>query len=134
MRLRVIHSAAFSNLHTVNSFVTLQVMFLSLLFTDAGQIVIKEDGKAGEFVRAINDLTAHSGGDCPEYAFQGMLNALGQDPLFGSPMYVFTDADPKDATVENIEEVKLLANDLEVTINFLLTGKLTKLQRGLGFQ
>lgn len=46
--------------------------------------------------------------------------------MFGSPMYVFTDADPKDDTKENIEEVKLLAEESEITINFLTTGKLTK--------
>ncbi|KAL9960310.1 hypothetical protein ACROYT_G033755 [Oculina patagonica] len=88
----------------------------------AGQLVIKEDGEARDFVQAINALRAHSGGDCPEYTFEGMLNALGQDPLFGSPMYVFTDAGPKDATKENIEEVKLLAEGSEITINFLTTG------------
>ncbi|KAL9960311.1 hypothetical protein ACROYT_G033756 [Oculina patagonica] len=90
--------------------------------SDAGQFVIKEDGEAKEFVREINSLTANSGGDCPEYTFEGMLNALGQEPLFGSPMYVFTDAGPKDATDENIEEVKLLAGESKITINFLSTG------------
>lgn len=45
-------------------------------------------------------------------------------------MYVFTDADPKDATDENIEEVKLMAEELEITINFLSTGKLTGSLKG----
>lgn len=90
-------------------------------------MVYKQDDEAKDFVKAIDALVAHSGGDCPEYTFEGMLNALRQDPLFGSPMYVFTDADPKDATPENIQEVKLLAEGSEITINFLLTGKLTDL-------
>lgn len=38
-------------------------------------------------------------------------------------MYVFTDAGPKDATAENIEEVKLLAKEYGATINFFITGK-----------
>lgn len=80
---------------------------------------------AGEFVKAINNLRVNGGGDCPEYTFTGMLEALYQDPQWGSPMYVFTDAGPKDATDENIEEVKLLvsAEEYGVTINFFTTGE-----------
>lgn len=84
----------------------------------------KQDRQSIEFVQAINALNAHSGGDCPEYTFQGILNALGQDPFLGSPMYVFTDSGPKDATTENIEHVKMLAEMNEITINFLSTGAL----------
>lgn len=84
----------------------------------------KQDRQSIEFVQAINALNAHSGGDCPEYTFQGILNALGQDPFLGSPMYVFTDSGPKDATTENIEHVKMLAEINEITINFLSTGAL----------
>ena len=80
--------------------------------------------EAAAFVDAINDLQAHGGGDCSEYAFTGMLQALYQDPEWGSPMYVFTDADPKDATEDRIEEVKALVRNsaFGVTINFLTTG------------
>lgn len=83
---------------------------------------------AGEFVQAINNLTPHGGGDCPEYAFTGMLEALYNDPQWGSPMYVFTDAGPKDASDEYIEEVKYLASAEEygVTINFFTTGQCKK--------
>ena len=45
-------------------------------------------------------------------------------PLLGSPMYVFTDAGPKDATTDNIELVKLMAEADEITINFISTGTL----------
>ena len=85
-------------------------------------MVTKENDQTMEFVEAINALNADGGGDCPEYTFQGILNALGQEPLFGSPMYVFTDAGPKDATADNIGEVKILAEADEITINFLSTG------------
>lgn len=93
---------------------------------------MKEDNQKIEFLQAINDLNAHSGGDCPEYTFQGILNALGQSPLLGSPMYVFTDAGPKDATTDNIELVKLMVEPDEITINFISTGALefiTKFQK-----
>ena len=95
------------------------------LSTDAGSVTVKQDHQTIEFLDAINALNAHSGGDCPEYTFQGILNALGQMPLLGSPMYVFTDAGPKDATTDNIELVKLMAEADEITINFISTGTLT---------
>lgn len=93
--------------------------------TDESPVIFKDEIDAGEFVEAINDLTPHGGGDCPEYAFTGMLEALYQEPQWGSPMYVFTDAGPKDASDEFIEEVKHLASAEEygVTINFFTTGK-----------
>lgn len=88
-------------------------------------MIFKDEIEAGEFVQALNDLEPHGGGDCPEYAFTGMLEALYQEPQWGSPMYVFTDAGPKDALDEFIEEVKHLASPEEygVTINFFTTGK-----------
>jgi len=93
-------------------------------YPDESPVVFKDEIDAGEFVEAINDLTPHGGGDCPELAFTGMLEALYQEPQWGSPMYVFTDAGPKDASDEFIEEVKYLASAEEfgVTINFFTTG------------
>ena len=41
----------------------------------------------------------------------------------GSPLYVFTDAGPKDATEADIEEIKEIAQIRDVAINFLTTGK-----------
>lgn len=35
-----------------------------------------EPGKGKEFVKEIENLIPHGGGDCPELAFQGMYNAL----------------------------------------------------------
>ena len=96
------------------------IIFHALI--DAGEVVFKESEQSLEFVDAINALTAHRGGDCAEYTLAGIVNAFGQDPLFGSPMYVFTDAGPKDATEEKIEEVKILAEMDDVTIHFLTTG------------
>lgn len=91
---------------------------------DSPQVIVKDETEAGEFVEAIKNLRAHGGGDCPEYTFRGMLEALYEGPEVGSPMYVFTDAGPKDATEYDIEEVKLLASkdEYDVTINFFTTG------------
>ena len=50
----------------------------------------------------------------------GALNNMGED---GSPLYVFTDAGPKDATEADIEDIKELAQTHGVAINFLTTGK-----------
>ena len=44
-------------------------------------------------------------------------------PVDGSPLYVFTDAGPKDAREADIEEIKTLATDFKVAINFFTTGK-----------
>ena len=100
------------------------IFFVFLVDTGTPPVIVKEEAEAGEFVAEINKLKAHGGGDCPEYTFKGMLEALYQDPAWGSPMYVFTDAGPKDATEYDIEEVKALASADEygVTINFFTTG------------
>ena len=97
---------------------------LAKFSTDDSRAVAMNETEAAAFVDAINDLWAHSGGDCPEYAFKGILEALYQDPEQQSPMYVFTDADPKDATEVNIAEVNALVKNsmFDVTINFLTTG------------
>lgn len=71
---------------------------------------------------ALNALRANGGGDCPELAFKGMMGALESGPQPGSSMYVFTDASPKDATDENIDDVLNLAHDLDVPINFFSRG------------
>ena len=66
----------------------------------------------------INALGASGGGDCPELAFAGMLDALKQGPEYGSPMFVFTDASAKDGDSSNKEELKAMAKAVDVTITF----------------
>ena len=117
------HNVRESNATLSHCFSSFLISVLIYFFSkDAGGMVTKENDQSMEFIQAINALNADSGGDCPEYTFQGILNALGQEPHFGSPMYVFTDAGPKDATADNIGEVKILAEADEITINFLSTG------------
>ena len=64
-------------------------------------------------------LKAFGGEDCPEYTFEGMRGALANLSFDGSPMYVFTDAGPKDARKATIEEVKMMGEVHGVAINFL---------------
>lgn len=59
--------------------------------------------KAGEgkkFIKAIETLYPHGGGDCPELAFRGIIDALEAlqtaGATGGSLLYVFTDASAKD--------------------------------------
>jgi hypothetical protein len=72
-------------------------------------------------LKALRALRAYGGGDCPELAFTGMLNALEAGPLPGSSMFVFTDAYAKDASEDNKNLVRDLAYDLGVKINFFTT-------------
>ena len=51
-------------------------------------------------------------------SFDGMISSFEYDPREGSPLYVFTDAPPKDADEDSKQELKVLANELGVTINF----------------
>lgn len=85
-------------------------------------MIVKTETEAGEFKKEIEKLRAHGGGDCPEYTFEGMRGALNDLEMDGSPLYVFTDAGPKDATEAGIEEVKTIARERGVAINFLTTG------------
>lgn len=85
-------------------------------------VTVKFETEAGEFEREIRRLRAHGGGDCPEYTFHGIREALARLSIPRSPMYVFTDAGPKDATDLDIEQVKLMVENDDVVVNFLTTG------------
>ena len=82
-----------------------------------------ENGDGAGFVKAIRDLSATGGGDCPELTFQAMIDALYESPHEGSPMYVFTDATAKDDSEVNRGLLESLAvNVHKATINFFTTG------------
>ena len=91
--------------------------------TKADPVIVKRETEAGEFEVEIDKLRAHGGGDCPEYTFEGMRGALNNMREDGSPLYVFTDAGPKDATEADIAEIKEIVRGRGVAINFLTTGK-----------
>ena len=81
------------------SFVATRPKFYCINFLENGRAIRKEAGKGTEFINEIRRLYAHGGGDCPEYTFTGIIDALKKQPVDNSPLYVFTDAPPKDATL-----------------------------------
>ncbi|XP_057291705.1 von Willebrand factor A domain-containing protein 7-like [Hydractinia symbiolongicarpus] len=85
---------------------------------ETGPVTYKSDKERAGFITAISNLRAEGGGDCPELAFKGMLNALDQGPKYGSPMFVFTDATAKDDSAENMEALKSAADMNSATITF----------------
>ena len=88
---------------------------------ETGPLTRKNETEGEGFLNALEALKAHDGGDCPELAFTGMLNALNAGPQLGSSMFVFTDAPPKDASKYNRTSVINRALDLEIKINFFAT-------------
>ena len=98
-----------------------------ICFTGVGPIAKAYTGDVEdlqEFLRAVNNLHAHGGGDCAEYALDGILQTLqahdGGTRLMvpGSHMIVLTDAPSKNAAIE--EQVVDLAKSLSVCIHFFL--------------
>ena len=73
-----------------------------------------------EFINDIGNLEATEGGDCKEYALNGMLSAVQEGPEDGSPLFVFTDAPPKDDAEENMVAILALAQMSGITINFFI--------------
>ena len=55
-------------------------------------------------------------------AFKGIIEALNAGPVEDSPLYVFTDASPKDATLDNIEDAKNRAKAAGINVYFFETG------------
>ncbi|KAK3738877.1 hypothetical protein QZH41_014661 [Actinostola sp. cb2023] len=81
----------------------------------------KDTNRAG-FETAINGLRAYRGGDCPELAFNGIIDAIKVgEPLPGSPMYVFTDAPPKARGDYNRDNAIGYALDYMIPVHFFFT-------------
>ena len=69
-------------------------------------------------IQAVDAITAHDGGDCPELGMTGILNALSlANP--DSVVIVLTDAGPKD--IEKMDEVIMKATKLRNSIHFFLS-------------
>ena len=97
---------------------TIVALFLS---AETGPLTRKNETEGEGFLKALEALKLNSGGDCPELAFTGMLNALNAGPRIHSSMFVFTDARAKDASKYNRISVIDRALDLEIKINFFVT-------------
>ncbi len=83
-----------------------------------GDVIHREQDQEKEFIEDIGNLVADRGGDCPEYALEGMFEAISEEPEYGSPLFVFTDASPKDGSEDNVHMVLSVAYEYGVTINF----------------
>ena len=104
-------------------------------YLGTGPVRYIKDEERKKFVKAIESLRPHGGGDCPELAFKGMINAIDAPPHKGSPLYVFTDACPKDDTQDNVDYVKINSyEDSLVTYFFAFDGsKCSRVQQFLPF-
>lgn len=88
--------------------------------TDAGPVTTKKAGEGKEFVKAIEDLFATGGDDCPELAFKGIMNALNGGVKNNSPLFVFTDATAKDE--DQLDAAKAMAKGKRASVYFFTTG------------
>ena len=96
----------------------IKLKIFSFYYVELSTAAYFADDQVNELITAVDGIRATGGWDCPEFGFDGMINALYEDPRWGSPLYVFTDAPPKDANEENKETVRVLAEDLGITVNF----------------
>ena len=85
-----------------------------------GGTAFYDGDQVAEFIDHIGNLEATGGGDCKEYALNGMFLAIQEGPEDRSPLFVFTDAPPKDDAEENMEAILALAKLTEITINFFI--------------
>lgn len=88
---------------------------------ESGRAIKKEAGKGAEFTKEIGTLHARGGGDCPEMTFKGIIEAMKAGPENDSPLYVFTDAPPKDATQDNIDDATVRAQAAGINVYFFAT-------------
>ena len=79
------------------------------------------ENEVSRLISHVNGISATGGEDCPEFTFDGMISALYQDPRWGSPLFVFTDAPPKDADGDSREALNRLAEELGATVNFFVS-------------
>lgn len=92
-----------------------------ILESSSGPVKYYSESERSSFVQALKDLTAEGGGDCPELTFKGMSDAIDDgQPQLDSPMYVFTDAGPKDGNEDKKTYLLEIAQALGVVINFFI--------------
>ncbi len=84
---------------------------------DVGTPLITTDATA--FLAAVNAVTPHAGGDCPELSQTGLLRAASASKT-DSTLYLFTDADSKDASLGPAVNAK--AEEKRIKITGLLSG------------
>ncbi|XP_045778361.1 hemicentin-1-like [Maniola jurtina] len=94
--------------------------FIIVTFNDPHVKLRVKSNKRGLFTRALTLIQPKNGDDCPEMAMTGIQLAL-EESKRNSFLYVFTDASAKD--YDQYENVKSLAQQKSIQVNFLLTGE-----------
>lgn len=87
---------------------------------DPYSMIDADTDDANVFKSALNGLGASGGGDCPELAFMGILDALSRFDESGGDLLVFTDATAKDGGLAGA--VIASAQEKNVKITFMLSG------------
>ena len=95
-----------------------RLQYFCLYYIDLTTTKYYAEDEVNQLIKDLKGKKASAGGDCPEFSFDGMISSLYEDPRWGSPLYVFTDAPPKDANEENKETLSVLAEELGITVNF----------------
>ncbi|XP_046563428.1 von Willebrand factor A domain-containing protein 7-like isoform X2 [Haliotis rubra] len=101
--------------------------FIFSLFNDPlslNMIYTTSDGD--DALRYLDEIRVSGGGDCPEYAMTGLVNALAVCN-YNSELYHFTDASAKDANLG--VTVLSLAVLKRVELEFVLTGDCARRKR-----
>lgn len=88
-----------------------------LFVTAVSDVIVTKN--SSELLYELSKISPYDGGDCPELAIQGLINAL-EASLPNSVAYVFTDASAKDFDKKDIAID--LVQKKQITVNFLVTG------------
>ncbi|CAC5380919.1 unnamed protein product [Mytilus coruscus] len=81
-----------------------------------------------EMIKKIDSIKVAGGGDCPEFAADGILKAIKLSRS-GSTLYVFTDADAKDADKQ--QEAANAARAKTIPITTVTTGTCSRRRRSM---
>ena len=92
-----------------------------------GPVTYMDKTEKYEFLKLVSKIQVDGGGDCDELAISGARNIFGSSLQYRSPIYVLTDAGPKDATEDHLDAVKEMIISYKTPINFFLSnaGKLS---------
>lgn len=84
---------------------------------NVGSAFVTEDPDA--LLNAVSNISPSGGGDCPELAQAGLLEAIGAS-FVRSTLHFFSDASSKDGSLAN--QVIARAQDKDISIIYMLTG------------
>ena len=86
-----------------------------------GPVTYKDKTEKYEFLELVSKVDEAGGGDCDELAISGIRDIFSSPLQYRSPIYVLTDAGPKDATEDHLDVVKEMVMECKTPINFFLS-------------